>query len=277
MKIHIWFQAFYAGNKNVSKLPGHTLFVYPEWANVQRKNVNEDVPKPSVSEHNGYFLDPASHMVRKFLLSLISEITANYDIDGLNIDYVRYPKSLSPDMSGYIDSTWGYTEYAVKEFKNQYGKDPLDLDEEHPLWQQWIEYRQKKVSEFVSKLKPAARNKNILISAVIFPDTKDTLATKLQNWQEWDDYVDAFTPLIMSSDEYRAGNSVREIKGLIGDKAQIFPGLFEPFTSGTPIDLLNQIIRVRKTGASGIVIFDNAHLDNNFTNALSTRIFKNNP
>ena len=119
MKIHVWFQAFYAGNEDVTRTPGHVLFVYPEWANVQHKNAYEDVPQPSVSEHNGYFLDPANHMARKFLLSLIGEICSNYKIDGLNIDYVRYPKSLTTKFPRYIDSTWGYTDYARDEFKKK--------------------------------------------------------------------------------------------------------------------------------------------------------------
>ncbi|HSA05780.1 MAG TPA: family 10 glycosylhydrolase [Candidatus Gastranaerophilales bacterium] len=277
IKVHVWFQAFYAGNDNVSKTPGHILFVYPEWANVQRKNADEDIPKPSISEHNGYFLDPANHMVRTFLLALIDEIVVNYNIDGLNIDYVRYPKSLATNFPGYVDSTWGYTEYARNQFKKTYGKDPVALDEKSPLWQQWIIYRQEKVNEFVSSLKPVLKKPNIPVSAVIFPDIENTSETKLQNWSKWSEnnYVDAFTPLIMSSDEYRASTTMREIRQIAGNNIQIYPGLFEPFTLGTPMNLLQQIVAVRKEGAAGIVIFDKAHLNDNFAKALRTRVLRN--
>ncbi len=277
MKIHVWFQAFYAGNENVRATPGHLLFAYPDWANVQRRNALEDVPMPSISEHNGYFLDPANHRVRKFLLSLISEITSRYKIDGLNIDYVRYPKSLSVDTRGYIASTWGYSEYARDEFKGNFGKDPLHISKNHRLWPKWVEYRQNKVTEFVSQLRQAVKGRNITISAVIFPDMEETLETKLQKWQDWSQnrYVDAFTPLIMSSDELRAQKTVSEISQFTNGRVLIYPGLFEPFTSGSPENLLKQIAAAREAGAAGVVIFDNAHLDGHFIEALSLRVFRN--
>ncbi|OGI04486.1 MAG: hypothetical protein A2Y25_06010 [Candidatus Melainabacteria bacterium GWF2_37_15] len=277
MKVHVWFQAFYAGNDDVKKTPGHILFVYPEWANVQRRNAMEDVPMPSGSEHNGYFLDPANHLVRQFLLSLITEITSNYDVDGLNIDYVRYPKSLTPDVPGYIESTWGYSKYARDEFNKLTGKDPLHINEGHCLWPAWIEYRQKKVTELVSQLRQVVGKKDITISAVIFPNIEETPIAKLQNWKEWAQncYIDAFTPLIMSSDDVRAEKSVNEIASITCNNVKIYPGLFEPFTAGTPTNLLSQIVAIRTAGAAGVVIFDNAHLDEDFIEALNTRIFRN--
>lgn len=277
MKVHVWFQAFYAGNDDVSKTPGHVLYVYPDWANLQRKNALAGRPMPSLSEHNGYFLDPANHQVRKFLLSLIYEITSNYDIDGLNIDYIRYPKSLTPDSRDFLSSTWGYSEYARTDFAKLYNKDPLYITLDHDLWPEWVEYRQNKVTELVSQLRKTLEPKNITISAVIFPDMQDTQVTKLQKWSEWaqNRYIDAFTPLIMSSDDVRAEQSVMEIANYTGNRVQIFPGLFQPFTSGSPTSLLEQIVAVRKAGATGVVIFDKAHLDESFIEALNTRIFRN--
>ena len=95
MKVHVWFQTFYVGNENISKHPELVLSVHPSWANVQLINYTADKPMPSISEHNGYFLDPANPEVQKYLTCLLSEMVNNYDIDGLNIDYIRYPASLS--------------------------------------------------------------------------------------------------------------------------------------------------------------------------------------
>jgi len=277
MKLHVWFQAFYAGTEDVRKNPGRILFAYPDWANVQRKNAQEDLPMPSVSEHNGYFLDPANHRVQQFLLALIGEITSKYRVDGLNVDYIRYPKSLTPETVGYLDSTWGYSEYARDDFKEKFGKDPLYITEQHDLWQNWVKYRQDKVTDFISRIKSAVNNPQITISAVIFPDYVETPIAKLQKWDEWAQrcYVDAFTPLIMSSDEVRARKSISEIAGFTGGKVQIYAGLFEPFTEGSPSELLKQVVAARSAGASGVVLFDYAHLDDQFVDALGTRIFRN--
>lgn len=276
MKVQVWFQTFYVGNENISRNSKHTLSVYPEWANYQRKNADSNKPMPSISEHNGYFLDPANPNVQKFLTSLLTEITTNYNIDGLNIDYIRYPKSLSQNFSGYLDTTWGYTAFARAEFKAQYGKDPIELELSDPLMSKWVAYRQDKVTDFVSRLRSIVGDKNIMISTVIFPGHQDTATTKLQNWSVWAQrgYVDAFTPLIMSSDKYMAGNSVREIRSLAGNNVCILSGLFEPFTAGSPADLIGQIASVRSEGSSGIILFDNAHITDEFITALSARILR---
>jgi len=50
--------------------------------------------------------------------------------------------------------------------------------------------------------------------------------------------------------------------------------LFEPFTAGSPADLIGQIASVRSEGSSGIILFDNAHISDDFIEALSARILR---
>ena len=273
MKIHAWFQTFYAGNTDPSTNPDYVIAVYPSWANIQKIGYQTNKPTPSIAEHNGYFLDPANPEVQRYLGFLISEIANNYDIDGINIDYIRYPASLSKNFPNYELSAWGYTAYARTEFKDKYGVDPVDLKPTDPMWQDWIKYRQDKVTLFVSKLKEMVENKHILISAVIFPDPEESASVKLQNWKEWGTYVDAFTPLIMGNDKELAEDYVKQIRNSAGCKVNIYAGLFEPFTASSPSDLLYQIKAVRGAGGDGIVIFDKAHLNEEFQKALNTRIF----
>ncbi len=42
-----------------------------------------------------------------------------------------------------------------------------------------------------------------MLSTVVFPDYKTALETKQQNWIRWtnSDYLDAITPLILTSDD----------------------------------------------------------------------------
>ena len=273
MKIHAWFETFYAGNDDPSKHPGYVIAAYPKWANIQKIGYEAQNPTPSLSEHHGYFLDPANPEVQKYLGFIITEISNNYAIDGINIDYIRYPASLPRNFPNYILSTWGYSDYARNEFKNMYGVDPVELTADSPQWQYWVAYRQEKVTSFVSRLKDFVQNKKIIISTVIFPDPEESAALKLQNWKDWDDLVDAFTPLILGSDNTLAADYVNGIKSVVNGRIKIFTGLFEPFTAGTPADLLYQVKSVREAGANGIVIFDKAHLNQDFTDALSTRAF----
>lgn len=276
MKLHVWFQTFYLGNEDISKNPKHVLAVHPDWANLQKKYYNAGKPMPSASEHNGYFLDPANPEVQKYLSELLTEIVCNYSVDGLNIDYIRYPASLPSGFPLYGESTWGYSEFARKEFCQLYGVDPVNLTTEDPLWQKWINYRQNKVSSFVSNLRTLTANKNITISTVIFPKFESTSVLKLQDWATWgcNKYIDAVTPLIMGSDSILVENNINEIKNLTNGNLLIYAGLFTPFTAGKPVDLLYQIESARKNGSEGVVIFDYAHLNDEFIKALKTGVFK---
>lgn len=275
MKVHVWFQTFYAGNENIAANPTHVLSVHPEWANVQYANYAAGKPMYSISEHNGYFLDPANPEVRKYVTALLTEIANNYDVDGLNIDYIRYPASLLPSFPNYLSSTWGYSLYARNEFEQLYGVDPVNLSPSNPEWQKWVEYRQSKVTELVSSLRSITAGKNIKLTAVIFPNAKEGPIVKNQNWMVWgqNKYVDSFTPLILGSDELSAGTYVQLIKSQTYSQTPVYAGLFQPFTGGSPVDMLKQINAARSAGAEGIILFDYAHLSPEFQQALRAGAF----
>ena len=276
MKVHIWFQTFYVGIENPAMTPKHVLAVHPDWANVQKRNAAADKPMSSPAEHNGYFLDPANPEVQQYLTSLITEIVNNYDIDGLNIDYIRYPVSLSTNFPNFLDSTWGYSRYARSEFCQRYGIDPVNLTNTSANWDKWNQYRQDKVTQLVSKLQEIKGAKNITISTVIFPDFEESSLKKMQDWRKWSNmgYIDAFTPLVMGNDENLAADYVKEIQSAGCNNVKVYTGLFQTFTYGTPSDMLKQIAAARKAGVNGLIIFDYAHLSDEFSSALTKRTFK---
>ena len=117
----------------------------PQWANYQKRNAFSATIPYSVSEHNGYFIDPANPEVQTFLYELLCEIVNRYRPDGINLDYIRYPQSLAPNYSNYDMSNWGYTQYARAEFKETYGIDPIDLKPYDYMWDYWRYYRCNKI------------------------------------------------------------------------------------------------------------------------------------
>ena len=157
MKIHIWFETFYAGNKPPETNPKYILAQKPQWANYQKRNAESQTIVYSVSEHNGYFIDPANPEVQKFLYELLDEIITRYRPDGINLDYIRYPQAMASNFAKFELSHWGYTPYARKEFKAAYGVDPLVLKPTDPLWSYWRFYRCSKVTNFVKKASKLCR------------------------------------------------------------------------------------------------------------------------
>lgn len=92
LEVHAWVnvvRCFSGTETYILKDPNHISQRKPEW-------VVEDNNGGSVS----YWLDPGLPEVREYLSDLISEIAEKYDVDGIQLDYIRYPgKNFDDDFS----------------------------------------------------------------------------------------------------------------------------------------------------------------------------------
>lgn len=275
IKVHIWFETFYVGNDNPKNNPRSILAVNSDWGNKTKRNFDSLSAVPSLSEHGGYFIDPANPDVQQFLEELITEIITTYHPDGINLDYIRYPQSMAAKYSGYDLSNWGYTDYARCEFKNLDGKDPIDISHDDPLWPAWDKYRQDKVTAFVLRISKLTKQNHMLLTTVIFPDRQKALETKQQDWRVWSalGYVDGFTPLLLTCDAKTASVMMQDVIRNKSKCTALYPGLFITFMNGSNEDLLRQIQEARKLGTKGIIMFDYAHLDDKYVNTLTQSVF----
>ncbi len=272
IKVHVWFESFYVGNISPESNPKSILAVKPDWQNRTRQKAFYLGYVQHPNEHNGYFLDPANPEVIEFLTKLISEIVTRYNVDGVNVDYVRYP-NIAKENYG---NQWGYTPYAREEFMRLYEVDPLDIEPKTAMWDNWCEYRRDKISNYIKKVSRIVKSKNKTISAVIFPDYKVSLQTKQQDWAYWisQKYLDAVTPLILTSDDDLAKSMLEEIKKKVSTDAIVYPGLFAGFIESDPEDLLRQIHIIRRLQLGGVILFDWAHLNDNYLDVLKTSVFR---
>lgn len=276
IKVHVWFQTFYVGNKPPETNPTYILSQRPEWANRQKKNALDEKIPYSVSEHNGYFIDPANPEVQTFLYELICEIVNRYKPDGINLDYIRYPQSLTSNYTNYAQSNWGYTEFARNEFREAYGVDPIDLSVNDSLWDFWRFYRCSKVTNFVRKVSCLCHANRVMLTTVIFPNVSGAMDTKLQDWKTWsaNNFVDGFTPLFLTCDDKTAANQIEEVLKNKSANTRLFAGLFVAFMNGADTDLVKQIHVARTYNLGGIIIFDYAHLKQGYVDTLTQSILK---
>jgi len=276
IKVHIWFQTFYVGNQPPETNSEYILAKRPDWANYQKKNINSKTIPYSVSEHNGYFIDPANPEVQAFLYELLCEIVYRYKPDGINLDYIRYPQSLSSKYSNHDMSNWGYTNYARNEFRMTYGADPFYLKPYDPLWNYWKYYRSSKITDFVRKVSGLCRANEITLTTVIFPNRQNAMDTKLQDWKTWsiNNFVDGFTPLLLTCDDKTATSLIEEVIKNKSASTKLYAGLFVTFMNGAPSDLIKQIHAARKYSLNGLILFDYAHLNETYSNTLTESVFK---
>ena len=167
IEVHAWVNTFFVGTKS-------PLYFYlgSDWGN-----------RTSTGSTGG-FLDPGNRSVRDYTHLVLTHLAQRYDLDGLHLDFVRYPEG----------GDWGYSAAAVNAFNAQTGRagspDPTDA-----AWQQW---RRDQVTSFVRDLYTSvSRSKpHLKLSAALIPwgpgpgsDTewRTTRAYQevYQDWNQW--------------------------------------------------------------------------------------------
>lgn len=91
MECHAWIVPYRIGSASeaaryASNPRKHPYLAHPEWC---------------ISYGGALYLDPGHPEVREYLLNLYRELITNYDFDGTNFDYTRYPTS---SLSDFDDS-----------------------------------------------------------------------------------------------------------------------------------------------------------------------------
>ncbi len=248
VKIHCWFEDFFFG------VEGHgcpMAEVHPEYM-ARRKDggILHD------AFDNFYFLNPALPEVRTLLLSLVKEILDNYDFDGFQLDYIRYPVIHGVDFSA------GFDEYTKKEFLADTGIDIDTIpDTKCDDWKKFLDWRAEKVTEYVQAVRELileyrANGRNIELSTAVFGDPVEAINLKCQNWQYWvkQGWLDAIYPMAYLNDAEDVGNEVRYMVEKYGEAPNI-SGISPMYNKLPIIESTKQVEECRKAGAIGVAFF----------------------
>jgi len=258
LAIHCWTETFYwqVDTTKYPQFPRTPLFdTHPQWRLLTKGGKTTEVAEPA-----HIFADPANPDVRNFLIEYYRDLLKRYDIDGLNLDYIRYP-------SGVVDS--GYTLYARSAFKQFSGIDPLNINRkrEPKLWVKWVKWREAQITEFVGKVSELVQREKpkVMLSAAISPiyyRNRGKIFT-FQDWATWleRNYLDAIIPMAYGSTLDSIRKAVVEVAVKNRGRALLVPALAVPIkksgaygsTHHPPID--EQVRALRSMGLKGHTVF----------------------
>ncbi|MBO5908727.1 MAG: family 10 glycosylhydrolase [Clostridia bacterium] len=233
----------------------------PQWLCVSRKGVDY----VSNEYGNGYFIDPANKEASAYLLSVYEYLLKNYKLDGLQLDYIRYPVATGEDF--------GYTEIARNEFKAQHGKDPINFSKGGELWEEWVEYRGNHVTSFVKQIVALANELSPMttVSCDVAPNLADSKESHLQNSELW-----MKQGLINMAFPMAYGTNVVQMYGgytveACGDGVFAYIGLGDYGTE----TCINQILDSRYIGADGFAFVSYAqYVAGNYGDKIASTILK---
>lgn len=178
LKVHAWFEFGFSSSYQEED-GGHILRKKPEWKAIDNKG-------KLVSKNDFQWMNAFDPEVQDFVLSLISEVVQNYDIDGIQGDD-RLPAN---------PSTAGYDNLTVSLYKKEHNGNSPPKDYKESNWVDWRAERlnlfAKKIFETVKDLKP---NIAVTMAPSIFPWSKEEY---LQDWPTWveNGWVDVIIPQV---------------------------------------------------------------------------------
>jgi uncharacterized lipoprotein YddW (UPF0748 family) len=243
LQVHAWVNVLLCAPAGQPLSAGHLLRRHPGFAMVGRE--------AGATQAEGVYLSPSVAGVGPHLEAVVRELVRGYDVDGLHLDYIRYP---GPGYDYSAAALGAFTRY------RQLAGLPPAPPQRVP--QSWAQYRRDIVSALVGRLSRAARAERpgIVVSAAVVADEARAMHEKFQDWPAWLEggLVDAICPMAYSADVdvfrrqmaaiMAGGRSPRRVWAGIGAYRLSLPGM------------IGHVREARAAGVGGVVLFSHESL-----------------
>lgn len=212
------YEQYYPGNSGKGKI----FDSHPDWVAKKIDGAEKD-------NSNFYWMVQTRKDVQDFLISMVMEIVRNYDVDGLELDRIRY-SSLQ----------YGYDSYTDSLYRAEHNGTPPPQDYSNPSWIRW---RADKLNEFQARVYDsvkAVRPKfNLSNAPSLYSSTQYTSYNSFcQDWAWWVNNNKIDNVQVQSYVESPAAfaNILDFMQTLINDKTKAYPS-FAVKPGGNPVFL----------------------------------------
>jgi uncharacterized lipoprotein YddW (UPF0748 family) len=253
----------------------HVVYRHPDWLMVPRALAIElrgiDTRSPEYlgrlarwSRRNnsgveGLYVSPLHSGAAAHVAAVVKEIVTAYPVDGIHLDYVRYP---GPDFD--------YSRGALQQFREavqpeltpderrrmaaREAQDPLAYP--HGFPERWAAFRRSRLTALVMRVRSvvkAARPEAVLSAAVI-PDAQEAYDSRLQDWRTWLDQsiVDVLCPMAYTPELKQFETQVALVQEYAGGRP-VWAGIGAYRLA--PPDTLQFIAATRRLGPAGVALF----------------------
>jgi hypothetical protein len=288
MEFHAWIPTMVQG-----KNPKIAYDLY-----AKNRNGESALEKPAYVPYYT-FLCPSKEGTYDFLSNLYGSVAAVPEIDGIHLDYIRFPDVILAeglwDKYGlvmdkeYPEYDYCYCDTCTGNFMNKTGIDIKVAGDEAQNVEEWKQFRYDLITNMVGRLAKIVHSKDKEINAAVFPGP--TIAKKLvrQEWNKWD--LDAVYPMnyndfYLKGPEW-VGEVVREEVASVNGSKPVYSGLFicpnpenktnenDPENHGLlPSEIGTAIRASMENGATGICLFTPERMKPEHWEAFEEAIYK---
>lgn len=261
LEVHTWLVTYRARipNDDLWKSPQHIFQKHPEWLGMRADGSREDK-----GENPGrYYLDPGIPDAIDYNLSVVRDILAHYDVDGIHFDYVRYPEGKGEGNG------WGYNPISLARFNALYSRTGKPAANDP----QFSEFRREQVYDLVRKVYAHVRawRPRVKVSAATITwddvdkgfDHTDAYNNIMQDWPRIanDGFLDVMFPMNYKREKVQAqARAHRDWARFLGQVAQESGRFGVNGVDGEELNTVDGILtQIRDTrslpGISGIITY----------------------
>ena len=273
IKVHAWMNAYILWSaKHEPDDATHLYHIHKDWteANIHGKMDSKiKLSDPQSPQWEGIYLAPTHPDVNPYLLSVYSEVSEKYEINGIHLDYIRFQ-----------DEIYGYNKKGMEVYETIYNVSPRDIvrgiistrfgwsqEFVDSMYVAWDQYRRDSVTDLVRKIheKINIPEKNITLSAAVKPNLIDAKYRWFQEWDKWvkEGIIDFIVPMNYYKEIRDFNNSVQIMKSnLSSDELSVVIMGVSTYNQDAQ-SAADKILLARLNGFQGISVFSwDSHKNN---------------
>jgi uncharacterized lipoprotein YddW (UPF0748 family) len=276
IRVHAWVSLNLVSSAvELPASPDHLVYRHPEWLMVPRVIAQDlarlDPGNPGyvgkiarwtrgeLDSVEGLYASPLQPEAAAYTERVIADLARRYDLDGVHLDYARYP-----------NQQFDYSRFAIAEFRadirprlDAAARRSVDAEAEDDLFAypdrfpaEWKAFRRARLTALVAHIRQSVRaaRPNALVTSAVFPDPQEAFDERLQDWRGWlgAHLVDAVAPMAYTQEPARFAEQIAAARDVAGGRA-VWAGIGAYRL--TPAQTVQNIQAARKLGAAGFVLF----------------------
>jgi uncharacterized lipoprotein YddW (UPF0748 family) len=274
LRVHAWVNAnLIASPHELPAARSHIVYRHPEWLMVPRSLAVELARAGSRSpeflgrlarwtraaeEVEGIFASPTLPDAAAHTVAVIDDLVARYPVDGVHLDYIRYPGAEFDYNLGVLRMFRADLEPQLSpderaRFDPRSVGDLIALTDVYP--ERWAGFRRSRLNALLMRIRTTvkARRPAAVLSAAVFPDAVEAAAYRFQDWRFWveNGWLDALCPMAYTPDVTAFSAQIAAARRASGAPVWAGIGAYRL----TPSRTVEHIEAARRLGASGIVLF----------------------
>jgi uncharacterized lipoprotein YddW (UPF0748 family) len=185
LEVHAWVNAFLVWSSAAPPSDsGHVCLSHPEWFMADaagRSTLSYSREECEAAGLVGATLSPAESGVREMLADVAEEISTFYGVDGIHLDYIRYP-----------NESFGFEGLARARFFFGTGTDPVDFlvgfrSPPEDVLAMWRDWREDQVTASVRTVRSRldACAPDVMLTCAVMADPADAESQYSQGWRDW--------------------------------------------------------------------------------------------